>query len=123
MDPWHLGKPVPPFSCAIRCDSRALEESAHLLLGRLILEAGVLQVISPHGLVLVIGGAQELNGLLDGHGASVNLVTTDPVSKRNTELAECSAKTAVSGLRVTEEESMIKYKLLSHCHIEHTVHL
>lgn len=87
----------------------ALEESAHLLLGRLILEAGVLQVVSPHGLVLVIRGAQELDGLLDGHGASINLITTDPVSKRNTELGECSAKTAMSALGVIGKESMIKY--------------
>lgn len=87
----------------------ALEESAHLLLGRLILEAGVLQVVSPHGLVLVIRGAQELDGLLDGHGASINLVTTDPVSKRNPELGECPTKTAMSALGVIRKESRIKY--------------
>lgn len=72
--------PIPPLCHQPWCGSRALEESVYLLLGRLILEAGVLQVVSPHGLVLVIGGAQELDGLLDGHGASINLITTDPVT-------------------------------------------
>lgn len=92
-----------------QCGSRAPEESAHLLLGRLILEAGVLQVVSPHGLVLVIRGAQELDGLLDGHGASINLITTDPVSKRNIELGECSAKAAMSAPRAIGKESVIQY--------------
>lgn len=74
------------------------------MLGRLILEAGVLQVISPHGLVLVIRGAEELDGLLDGHGASVNLITTDPVPK-----IIRGWVSALSALRVIGKESMVKY--------------
>lgn len=62
------------------------------MLGRLILEAGVLEVISPHGLVFVIRGAQELYGFLDGHRATIYLVTTYSVSKRKAVLIESSAK-------------------------------
>lgn len=107
--------PIPLLCHQPQYGSRALEESAHLLLGRLILEAGVLQVVSPHGLVLVIRGAQELDGLLDGHGASINLISTDPVSERNTELGECSAKSDMSAPRVIGKESMIKYYLIATC--------
>lgn len=79
------------------------------MLGRLILEAGVLQVISPHGLVLVIRGAEELDGLLDGHGASVNLITTDPVPKMIRGWVS-----AMSALRVIGKESMVNIITLSH---------
>lgn len=49
----------------------------YLLLGRLILEAGVLDVISPDGLVLLILGAQVLHSLGDGQPTTLNVLTAD----------------------------------------------
>lgn len=98
----------------IQYDSRALKEFAHLLLGRLILEAGVLEVISTHGLVFVIGGAQKLYGFLDGHCTAVYLVTTYSMLKRNAALIEFLAEKATSVLVVIRKESNTKCKILSH---------
>lgn len=106
----------------IQCDSRALKEFAHLLLGRLILEAGVLEVVSTHGLVFVIRGAQKLYGFLDGHCTAIYLITTYSVLKRNTALVECLAKRATSVLGIIRKESITKCKILSHCHINYMVH-
>lgn len=104
------------------CGSRAPKGFAHLLLGRLVLEAGVLEVVSTHGLVFVIGGAQELYRFLDGHCTAVYLIATYSVLKRNIALVECSAKRAVSILGIIRKESNTKCKILSHCHINHLVH-
>lgn len=55
---------------------------SYLLLGRFILEAGVLDVIGPDGLVLLILGAQVLHGLGDGQPTALNILTADPVGNR-----------------------------------------
>lgn len=61
-------------------------KSFYLLLGRFILEAGVLEVVSTHGLMFLIRGAQELNGFLDGHGTIVWLITAYSERKNGQEL-------------------------------------
>lgn len=53
----------------------------YLLLGRLVLEAGVLDVVGPDGLVLLILGAQVLHGLGDGQPAALDVLTADPVGR------------------------------------------
>lgn len=52
--------------------------SRYLLLGRVILEAGVLDVIGPDGLVLFILRAQVLHSLGDGEPAALDVFTADP---------------------------------------------
>lgn len=52
--------------------------TSYLLLGRLILEAGVLDVIGPDGLVLLILGAQVLHSLGDGQPTAFDVLTADP---------------------------------------------
>lgn len=52
--------------------------ASYLLLGRFILEAGVLNVIGPDGLVLLILGAQVLHSLGDGQPTALNVLTADP---------------------------------------------
>lgn len=52
--------------------------ACYLLLGRFILEAGVLDVIGSDGLVLLILGAQVLHSLGDGQPTTLNVLTADP---------------------------------------------
>lgn len=51
--------------------------ACYLLLGRFILEAGMLDVIGPDGLVLLILGAQVLHSLGDGQPTALNVLTAD----------------------------------------------
>lgn len=51
--------------------------AGYLLLGRFILEAGMLDVIGPDGLVLLILGAQVLHSLGDGQPTALNVFTAD----------------------------------------------
>lgn len=51
----------------------------YLLFGRFVLEAGVLDVIGPDGLVLLDLGAQVLHSLGDGQPTALNILTADPV--------------------------------------------
>lgn len=53
--------------------------ASYLLLGRFILEAGMLDVIGPNGLVLLILGAQVLHSLGDGQPTALDVLTADPV--------------------------------------------
>lgn len=53
-------------------------EARYLLLGRLVLEAGVLDVIGPDGLVLLVLGAQVLHGLGDGQPTALDVLAADP---------------------------------------------
>lgn len=52
--------------------------AADLLLGRLVLKAGVLDVVGPDGLALLVLGAQVLHGLGDGQPAALNVFAADP---------------------------------------------
>ena len=52
--------------------------AADLLLGRLVLEAGVLDVVGPDGLALLVLGAQVLHGLGDGQPAALDVFAADP---------------------------------------------
>lgn len=51
--------------------------ACYLLLGRFVLEAGMLDVIGPNGLVLLILGAQVLHSLGDGQPTALNVLTAD----------------------------------------------
>lgn len=62
----------------LRTYQRGRYMDCYLLLGRLILEAGVLDVIGPDGLVLLILGAQVLHSLGDGQPTTLNVLTADP---------------------------------------------
>lgn len=57
--------------------------TSYLLLGRLILEAGVLDVIGPDGLVLLILGAQVLHSLGDGQPTAFDVLTADRSRQRH----------------------------------------
>ena len=52
--------------------------AADLLLGRLVLEAGVLDIVRPDGLALLVLGPQVLHGLGDGQPAAFNVLAADP---------------------------------------------
>ena len=54
-------------------------QATHLLLGRLILEAGVLDVIGSDGLALLVLVAQVLHGPGDGQPAALDVLAADPV--------------------------------------------
>lgn len=58
----------------------------YLLLGRFILEAGMLDVIGPNGLVLLILGAQVLHSFGDGQPTALNVLTADPGRMGSSEL-------------------------------------
>lgn len=56
--------------------------ASYLLLGTLVLEAGVLDVIGPDGLALLVLGAQILHGLRDGQPAALDVLAADPMRSR-----------------------------------------
>jgi len=62
----------------LRTHHRGRDAAGYLLLGRFILEAGVLDVIGSDGLVLLVLGAQVLHSLGDGQPATLNVLTADP---------------------------------------------
>lgn len=68
--------------CRVRLPRPGSTQATYLLLGRLILEAGVLDVIGPDGLALLVRGGQAPHGLGDGQPAALNVLAADPVGTR-----------------------------------------
>lgn len=69
--------PAPPARSRLRLTPSP--PATNLLLGSLVLEAGVLDVVGPDGLALLVLGAQVLHSLGDGQPAALNVLAADPV--------------------------------------------
>lgn len=74
--------------------------TSYLLLGRFILEAGMLDVIGPNGLVLLILGAQVLHSLRDGQPTALDVLTADPVKNRQWGWLRGGLGALLRGLRI-----------------------